>query len=79
MPLLARPAPDCGIEAGQDMSKPTEPNKPEEAANQEKCNSSENPALGQLAQARDKKAANRRKNVTTRTLTHTSTEHCNYA
>jgi hypothetical protein len=40
MPLLARSAPDCGIEAGQDVPKPTEPNKPEEAANQEKCQSS---------------------------------------
>jgi len=59
------------------MPKPTEPDKPEEAANQEKCNSSENPALGQLAQARNKKAANSRKNVTSRTLTHTSTEHRN--
>ena len=39
LPQLARSAPYCGIEAGQDVPKPTEPNKPEEAANQEECKS----------------------------------------
>jgi hypothetical protein len=51
------------------------PNKPEETANQEKRDRRQNPTLGQLPETRDKKAADSRKNVTSRTLTHTSTEH----
>jgi hypothetical protein len=61
------------------MAKPTKPNKPEEAANQEKCDRGQQPTLGQLAEARNKKAADSCKNITTRTLTHTSTEHGNSA
>jgi hypothetical protein len=61
------------------VTKPTKPNKPEETANQEKCDRGQKSTLGQLAESRDKKAADRRKNVTSRTLTHTSTEHSNSA
>jgi hypothetical protein len=53
------------------MTKPTEPNKPEAGANHEKRDGGQKPTLGQLAKPRDKKTAYSRKNITSRTLTHT--------
>jgi hypothetical protein len=72
-------SPDGGFEAGQDVTKPAKPNKPEETANQEKCDRGQKSTLGQLAESRDKKAADSRNNVTSRTLTHTSTVHATFA
>jgi hypothetical protein len=70
-----RRAPDGGFETGQDMAKPTKPNEPEQAANQEKRDSGKKSTLGQLAEPRNKKTADSCKNITSRTLTHTSTKH----
>jgi hypothetical protein len=61
------------------MAKPTEPNKPQKAADQEECDSGQKSTLGQLAEPRNKKAADSRKNITSRTLTHTSTKHSSSA
>ena len=61
------------------MTKPAKQNKPEETANQEKCDRGQKSTLGQLAEPRDKKATDSGKNVTSRTLTHTSTVHSTFA
>jgi len=61
------------------MAKPTQPNEPEDAAYQEECDSGQKSTLGQLAEARNEKAADGSNDVTRRTLTHTSTEHSSSA